>query len=144
MLIFKEDIVLNGYTCIVPSLGVGNVSQLSTDLIISTLKLKQVATGFHKALIPIFGPSAFQHEPDSFTNALNVYIDSSKKLLAFQIRSPLIGKHTKDFLNNLVEFLKKSQVSKIFADHKKEFSASSSPKFSLVKISQRYGSVVNK
>lgn len=48
MLIFQEDIVFKGYTCIIPSLGVGNVSQLSTDLIISTLKLRQVATGFHE------------------------------------------------------------------------------------------------
>ncbi|KAL5292508.1 PSMG2 family protein [Megaselia abdita] len=113
MLIFKEDIVLSGYTCIVPSLGVGNVSQLSTDLIISTLKLKQIASGFHEALIPMFGPSAFQHEPKASTHAMNAYIDKEKKLLVFQIRSPLVGKHTKDFLTKFVDFLKKSQIAKV-------------------------------
>lgn len=113
MLIFKEDIGLTGYTCIIPSLGVGNVSQLSTDLIISTLKLNQVATGFHQALIPMMGPSAFQHEPKASTHAMDAYIDKEKKLLVFQIRSPLVGKHTKDFLNKLVELLKKSQIAKV-------------------------------
>lgn len=113
MLIFKEDIVFRGYTCIIPSLGVGNVSQLSTDLIISTLKLKQIATGFHEALIPMFGPTAYQHDPKSSTHAMNAYVDEEKKLLVFQIRSPLVGKFTKDFLKKLVDFLKKSQVSKV-------------------------------
>lgn len=113
MLVFHEDIVLTGFTCIIPSLGVGNVSQLSVDLIISTLKMKQVAVGFHDALIPMYGPSAFQHEPKSFTHAMNAYLDAEKKLLVFQIRSPLVGQYTKDFLNKLTEFLKKSQVSRV-------------------------------
>lgn len=59
------------------------------------------------------GPPAFQHDPKSFTHAMDAYVDVEKKLLVFQIRSPLVGKYTKDFLSKLVDWLKKSQVVKV-------------------------------
>lgn len=113
MLIFKEDLICRGYTCIVPSLGAGNVSQMSVDLIVATLQLKQVATGFHEALIPIFGPCAYNYEKNTSTHAMNAYVDENKKLLVFQIRSPLVARYKKDFLKKLCEFLKNAKVHQV-------------------------------
>lgn len=38
---------LNGYTVILPSVCVGNVAQLTADLLISTLQMKKVGTFWH-------------------------------------------------------------------------------------------------
>ncbi|XP_055917412.1 proteasome assembly chaperone 2 [Eupeodes corollae] len=110
MLLLKgeaDSINLEGYTAIVPSIGVGNAGQLACDLIISTLKLKRIGNIWHEALIPITGPSAFQHEPNTKAASCEVYVDDSKKVLAIQLRSPLISMHLNDFHEELVGLLQK-------------------------------------
>lgn len=47
MISWERDISLAGYTVIFPSVCVGNVAQLTVDLIISTLELKKVASIWH-------------------------------------------------------------------------------------------------
>lgn len=42
---FEERKSLAGYTFIWPSLSVGNVAQLATDLIIETLRMEKIAIG---------------------------------------------------------------------------------------------------
>ncbi|XP_055859216.1 proteasome assembly chaperone 2 [Episyrphus balteatus] len=110
MLLLKDgsdSINLEGFTAIVPSIGVGNAGQLACDLIISTLQLKRIGNIWHPALIPIAGPSAFQHDSQNKAASCEVYIDESKKLLAIQLRSPLISKHLDDFHTNLVNLFQK-------------------------------------
>ena len=40
---FTNKISFNGFKLLIPSVGVGNVAQLSADLFIETLKMKKVA-----------------------------------------------------------------------------------------------------
>lgn len=40
---FTNKTNFNGFKLLIPSLGVGNVAQLSADLFIETLKMKKVA-----------------------------------------------------------------------------------------------------
>lgn len=110
MLLLKNEynsINLEGYTAIVPCIGVGNAGQLACDLLISTLQLKRIGNIWHTALIPITGPSAFQHDVQNKAASCEVYVDEPKKLLVVQIRSPLISKYLDNFHEDLIGVLQK-------------------------------------
>ncbi|XP_030565245.1 proteasome assembly chaperone 2 [Drosophila novamexicana] len=93
------------YTVIVPSICVGNAAQLACDLLIASKKLKRIGSLSHPALIPVYGPSAYQHEPDERVSSCELYESAEDKLLVIQFRAPLIARHTKSFQINLVELL---------------------------------------
>lgn len=97
-----------GYTVIIPSICVGNAAQLACDLLISSKKLKRIGSIHHPALIPVYGPSAYQHEPQGKVAACELYESKEDKLLVFQFRSPFISRHISAFHNELASFLEKS------------------------------------
>lgn len=45
-----ENIKLNGYTVLFPSVCVGNAAQLAVDLLISTLEMKKIASIWHVSI----------------------------------------------------------------------------------------------
>ncbi|XP_034486182.1 proteasome assembly chaperone 2 [Drosophila innubila] len=94
------------YTVIIPSICVGNAAQLACDLLIASKKLKRIGSLSHPALIPVYGPSAYQHEPNELVSSCELYESTEDKLLVIQFRAPLIARHTKSFQNNLVDLLK--------------------------------------
>lgn len=94
------------YTVIIPSICVGNAAQLACDLLISSKQLKRIGSLAHPALIPVYGPSAYQHEPNERVASCELYESKENKLLVIQFRAPLIARHTKDFQSKLVEILK--------------------------------------
>lgn len=110
---FIKKCDITGYTVILPSLGVGNVAQLSVDLLIATLQMDKVATVWHRSIVPIIGPKAFQHDTNNITTACELYICNVKKLATFQIRSPLVAATMMEFFNELVEFLKSEKIGKL-------------------------------
>jgi len=101
-----ESFNLKGYTVILPSICVGNAAQLACDLLISSKKLNRIGSLNHKALIPVFGPNAYQHLPDDKINACEIYEDKEDKLCVIQFRSPLVSRHSKEFNKDLVELVK--------------------------------------
>lgn len=109
----KEKQSLSGYTVILPSVGVGNVAQLTTDLLIATLKMDKVATCWHRAIVPLLGPRAFAHDSDSITTACELYVSAEKKLGIFQIRTPLVATLMQDFFNQLVQHLVNQKVDRL-------------------------------
>ncbi|XP_061397457.1 proteasome assembly chaperone 2 [Musca vetustissima] len=109
LLQFKQNVHLEdfkGYTVIVPSICIGNAAQLACDLLISSKNLKRVGSIIHPALIPCYGPSAFQHEPEEKIAACEVYSCQVSRLLVFQFRSPFISTHMVSFQNELANLLK--------------------------------------
>lgn len=111
MLQLKENKTTNdfeGYTVIIPSICVGNAAQLACDLLISSKSLKRVGSIHHPALIPVYGPSAYQHEPQEKVAACELYESSDDKLLVFQFRSPFISRHISDFHNELAKIVEKA------------------------------------
>lgn len=96
-----------------PSVGVGNVAQLSVDLLISTLQMEKVATVWHPSIAPLIGPKAFEHDTSKITTSCEFYICRDKKLGTFQIRSPLIVGIMMEFLNELIDFLKSEKIAKL-------------------------------
>lgn len=101
------------YTVILPSVGVGNVAQLTTDLLIATLKMEKVATCWHRGIVPLVGPQAFAHDTDSTTTACELYVSASKKLAIFQIRTPLVATLMQDFFNQLVQHLLDQKIARL-------------------------------
>lgn len=98
---------------LLPSIGVGNVAQLSVDLLISTLQLEKVATVWHHSIVPIIGPKAFQHDTSKITTSCELYVSNKKKIATFQIRSPLVAATMMEFFNELIDFLKSNQIAKL-------------------------------
>ncbi|KAJ6634740.1 Proteasome assembly chaperone 2 [Pseudolycoriella hygida] len=104
---------ISGYTVLLPSIGVGNVAQLSIDLLISSLKMEKIATVWHRSIVPIIGPKAFQHDTDKITTSCELYISYAKKIVAFQIRSPIVAATMMEFFNELIDILKLERVEKL-------------------------------
>ncbi|XP_005176485.1 proteasome assembly chaperone 2 [Musca domestica] len=98
-----------GYTVIIPSICIGNAAQLACDLLISSKNLKRVASISHPALIPCYGPSAFQHEPEEKIAACELYSCPDSKLLVFQFRSPFISTHMTSFHKELANTLNNAE-----------------------------------
>lgn len=101
----RESLNLKGYTVIVPAVCVGNVAQLACDLLISSKQLQRIGTLHHPALIPIFGPAAYQHEPQQKVSACELYESEQDKLLIVQFRTPFISGHLADFHEQLAKLL---------------------------------------
>lgn len=110
---FNKTCDVTGYTVLLPSIGVGNVAQLSIDLLISTLQMEKVATIWHRSIVPIIGPKAFQHDTDKITTSCELYISDEKKIATFQIRSPLVAATMMEFFSELTDFLKTKKVAKL-------------------------------
>lgn len=113
MLKFTEKVSLKDFTLIIPSTCVGNVSQLTSDLLIENLKMAKVALVWHSAIPPLVGKSAFEHIKDPVTTAAELYIEESKKLVVLQIRTPLTPPLMGDFFDKLVEFVRAEQVKDV-------------------------------
>uniref|UniRef100_A0A1A9WGM4 Proteasome assembly chaperone 2 n=1 Tax=Glossina brevipalpis TaxID=37001 RepID=A0A1A9WGM4_9MUSC len=94
---------------VVKSICVGNAGQLACDLLISSKQLKRIGTINHAALIPVYGPSAYVHEPEEKAAACELYESAQDKLLVLQFRAPFISKHIRDFHQKLAQLLKDSQ-----------------------------------
>lgn len=107
---------LSGHTVILPSLGVGNVAQLSADLLIATLQLEKCAILWHPAIVPIVGPRAFEHDTDATTGACELYtssIGTSRLLSVIQLRSPLAPPFMDAFFVQLIEYLQTARVARL-------------------------------
>lgn len=105
----KRDINLSGYTVIIPSVSVGNVGQLTVDLLITSLNLKKVGTIWHPAILPTVGSDPFFGEKKEVCTACELFTDEELKLAAIQLRSGLN-------FNLAIGFLK--ELSLALTDHK--------------------------
>ncbi|XP_065078032.1 proteasome assembly chaperone 2-like [Ochlerotatus camptorhynchus] len=110
---FTKDVTFAGYTLLLPSVSVGNVAQLATDLLIETLKLEKIGLLWHPALIPIVGPPAYDHDKDRITTTAELYVSEEHKLLVLQIRSPLVGALQADLLGKLTDFVRDRQLAEV-------------------------------
>lgn len=105
----RNSLNVKDYTVIIPAVCVGNVAQLACDLLISSKQLKRIGTIHHPALIPIFGPAAYQHEPQYKVSACELYEGEEDKLLIIQFRTPFISVYLADFHKKLAQLLLESR-----------------------------------
>ncbi|XP_036330746.1 proteasome assembly chaperone 2 [Rhagoletis pomonella] len=105
----RDCLDVKNCTVIIPSICVGNAAQLACDLLIASKKMKRVGSLMHPALIPVFGPSAYQHEPDERVAACEIYECANNKLIVIQFRTPLISRHAQSLHNYLAELVQQAQ-----------------------------------
>ncbi|XP_072324521.1 proteasome assembly chaperone 2 [Scyliorhinus torazame] len=107
---------LKGYTLIMPVVSVGNVGQLTVDLIISTLTLPRVGYIHSDCLLPVVGNNPYATTSENSAEICicsEVYASTDRKLAVLQIRSPIIqGKH-RLFRQQLLSWIKESEFSKV-------------------------------
>ncbi|KPJ10798.1 Proteasome assembly chaperone 2 [Papilio machaon] len=127
---FIDESDLSGYSLIIPSVAVGNVGQLACDLIISSLKMKKIATVYSPAFIPVLGYDPYDLKSKSLSSSCEVYICDSRKIVVLQIRAPLVYKFAQSFLENIVQIFKEKNVQNVvlltssYAHEKKHISTS--------------------
>ena len=104
---------LAGYTCVVPTVSIGNVGQLAVDLLISSLDCEQIGTIFHKAIVPLFGSNAFDNSNPRPTTAVDVFVCTPLKLMFIQIRSSIVRRHRQAFFTEFSNWLESLKVEKL-------------------------------
>lgn len=107
-----QDINLENYTLILPSVAVGNVGQLSVDLLISNLNLRKIGQVFSTAFVPIVGANAYDEQSKELVTAIDIYVGIKERLITIQIRSPYVNSLTQ-FFNELKQFIVKKKIAKV-------------------------------
>ncbi|CAG8689136.1 10398_t:CDS:2, partial [Racocetra persica] len=87
---------LSGSTLILPAISIGNVPQLTVDLLITTLNLQRIGFLEDENVIPVV-----------------VHQSDDNKWTVIQQRAPVIKKRWNIFAENLLAFIKQSQFSKV-------------------------------
>ncbi|KAJ2503452.1 hypothetical protein GGH96_000242 [Coemansia sp. RSA 1972] len=108
-----DTVTTSGSTLILPSVSIGNVPQLSVDLLINTLEATRVGIIHSPYLVPISGTSGFDHLPDQRLVPLEVYQTPDAKWTILQQRSPPLAKHHKDFARELMDFIELGSFSRV-------------------------------
>lgn len=112
MITVQDDLDISNYTLVLPSVAVGNVGQLTIDLLISTLGLKKVGHLFNSSFIPIVGANPYDDSESDICTSVDLYVGHDVKLVALQIRSPLVKRPT-EFFRQLHRFLYDRKISKV-------------------------------
>lgn len=105
-----ENVVLEGFTGIIPSVCVGNVGQLAADLIIHSLNLKKLGYVWHPSVISLAGSDPYGWH-NSISLGLEIFYSSSLKIIVFQIRTTIIDNNS--FVQDLVSWLLKNKLKQI-------------------------------
>jgi len=106
----------NSFTFVVPSVSVGNVGQLSVDILISSFDMVNVGHFHDASFLPVVGNDPYSKNKSNLCTimtASQVYFNPKLKIAALQQRScPVKGKQN-HFVNNLVDWLKLSKFKRI-------------------------------
>lgn len=110
MIELLENVDLEGFVVIIPSISVGNVGQLASDLLIYSLNLKKLGYVRHPCALPLAGA-----DPFNWSNApslgCELYYSSSLKLIVFQIRTAIT--RSDSFTQDLCTWLKSVKVKQV-------------------------------
>ncbi|KAI0211933.1 Proteasome assembly chaperone 2 [Lamellibrachia satsuma] len=107
----------SGYTLIVPSVSVGNVGQLTVDLIVSTLHMDRIGYLSTDAVYPVVGNDPFSTKGSSdkcqLVTAIEVYECTDKKITVVQQRAPLVRGKRKQFVSELCHWIQTCNFTKV-------------------------------
>lgn len=104
---------LDDYTLLVPSVAVGNVSQLACDLLISSLNMVKIGSVYTTAQIPVIGYDPYNLKSENLSTSCEIYKSDTKKICILQIRSPLIYKYAKQFLEEVIETFNEKKIKDV-------------------------------
>ncbi|XP_071784767.1 proteasome assembly chaperone 2-like [Asterias amurensis] len=106
----------SGFTLILPAVSAGNVGQLSSDLLISTLDLTKAGYLHDASILPLCGNDPFGRSgrtEASLVTSAEVYESKERKLVVVQQRTPLVKGAQADFRKKLLLWIKDSKFSRV-------------------------------
>ncbi|KAG0341373.1 Proteasome assembly chaperone 2 [Podila horticola] len=117
----------HGTTLILPSVSIGNVPQLATDLLLAALKLDRVGCIEDENVVPVLGPadrplettststsaSSTPAQSSGLSLAVEVFQSKDGKWTLIQQRSPTVAHRSGHYVENLVQFIKDSQFDQV-------------------------------
>lgn len=107
------DCDLSGYTLIIPSVAVGNVGQLASDLVISSLHMRKIGFVYSPALIPILGYDPYKIDSHDLSGSCELYQCEDRKVIILLLRAPLVTKYGKKFLTEVVDKFRGENIKDI-------------------------------
>ncbi|XP_066481574.1 proteasome assembly chaperone 2 [Tiliqua scincoides] len=105
-----------GSTLLMPAVSVGNVGQLSVDLVIFTLGMSRIGYFYTDCLVPMIGNNPYATTEENATELCinaEVYAVPSKELVVLQIRSPFIKNKYSAFCQMLLSWVKSCGFAKV-------------------------------
>ncbi|XP_072013200.1 proteasome assembly chaperone 2-like [Amphiura filiformis] len=112
----KSSCQWEGYTLILPAISVGNVGQLTADLLISTLQLDSVGHLHDESILPLCGNDPYASTGVAqgvLVTSAEVYECKEKELVIIQQRAPLVKGKQRDFRKKLLAWIKECKFSQV-------------------------------
>lgn len=107
-----------GYTLILPAISVGNVGQLTTDLLISTLRLSKIGNIYSDCILPLVGCNPFSTSGSAdvteVTTAVEVFESKEHKLVVIQQRSPFVKGRRSKYIDSLMQWIQSCRFKQVF------------------------------
>ncbi|XP_975420.2 proteasome assembly chaperone 2 [Tribolium castaneum] len=110
---FSQKPNLEGFTLLIPSVSVGNVPQLTIDLLITSLNFKKVATIWHPAIVSSVGSDPYRTDGPEICTACELYIKEDLKVALIQLRSAINAKLATKFFTDLKNSLTQFKIKSI-------------------------------
>jgi len=109
------DCNLAGGILILPAVSVGNVAQLSMDLLINSFPFEKVGFIEDPNVYPVAGSDAFQDSNSSsgLSVELEVFHWKEKSLTLLQQRSPVLKRQAEAYVDNLIGWIQKEKFNEI-------------------------------
>ncbi|XP_057332901.1 proteasome assembly chaperone 2 [Microplitis mediator] len=112
MIKLTEEINLSDYKLIIPAVAVGNVGQLALDLLITSMSMRKIGHVINSCFIPILGADPYVKNSSSLCTSCDIYCQQTKKIVAIQIRSPVV-KNLQSFFDELKKFIEEKKISQV-------------------------------
>ncbi|XP_065902107.1 proteasome assembly chaperone 2-like [Dysidea avara] len=95
-----------GCKLVLPCVSVGNVAQLTVDLLVATLKMEHIGHLYDECFLPLVCHSAFDHTRGAVSTSAEVYMTSDQQLVVVQLRSPIAKGKEKRFVKLILDWIK--------------------------------------
>ncbi|CAG9856290.1 unnamed protein product [Phyllotreta striolata] len=110
---FSKSSDLSGYALIIPCVSVGNVPQLTVDLLVKTYNLQKIASVWHPAIVSTVGSDPYDVNSSEICTACELYANDELKIACIQLRSTLDCNLAKKFFEDIYSNMKELNVKKI-------------------------------
>ncbi|XP_022907956.1 proteasome assembly chaperone 2 [Onthophagus taurus] len=100
---FEKTCDCTSFTLLIPSVAVGNIGQLTADLIITTYNLQRYARLWHPGILSLASGDPYDLNSNTLSTACELYINEELKLAVLQLRSSIDTKFAHNFFTELKE-----------------------------------------